>query len=92
MRILARKTLAVSLVACVTLQLAQAMPTPFATDERTFSIALPHTLGFVSDSFSAHGRADKPDIILIQNVHVNRSVQFAISGILRHLRRQSLLP
>src|SRR5437867_848556 len=58
-----------------------------------FSIALPAALGFVSDSYApAAAKSQAPDFVLIQNLHVNRSVQFALSKILSHLKRQNLLP
>ena len=85
-----KRTIAIALTSCMTLQSLQAAP---SVEPPAFSIALPGTLGFISDVYSA-GRvtSDKPNLILIQNLHVNRSVQFAISGILRQLKKQNLLP
>src|SRR5437879_3133406 len=58
-----------------------------------FSIALPAALGFVTDSYAhAAAKSQAPDFVLIQNLHVNRSVQFALSKILGQLKRQNLLP
>jgi hypothetical protein len=69
-----------------------------------FSITIPAKLGYITYYYSVKSSQsgnrgpiysnfrDKPDIILIQNLHVNRSVQFAISGILKRLGRQGLLP
>jgi len=57
-----------------------------------FSINIPSSLGYVSETYSAHAGATSPDVILIQNLHINRSVQFAVSGILKRLKKQGLMP
>jgi len=78
------------------LLVAQTLPAaglPMEAPLNPFSIAIPARLGFVSDEYSPRpGSTGAPDIILLQNLHVNRSVQFAISGILKHLKTQKLLP
>ena len=56
-----------------------------------FNIRLSSSLGFISDLYTPKG-GSTPDVILIQDLHVNRSVQFAISGILRRLKAQGLMP
>jgi hypothetical protein len=56
-----------------------------------FHIVLPRSLGYVADASATHTAA-APDVILIQDLHVNRSVQFAISGILKRLKTQGLMP
>src|SRR5207244_3898327 len=72
-----------------------AIPFGSTAQSSPFQISLPRSLGYVSETWapsSAEAPAGKPDVILIQNLHVNRSVQFAISGILKRLKAQGLLP
>jgi hypothetical protein len=59
-----------------------------------FGISLPAQLGQVTDAWSAvpDRRSSKPDYILIQNLHCNRSVQLAISKILNRLKSAGNLP
>ncbi|OGR89601.1 MAG: hypothetical protein A2992_07595 [Elusimicrobia bacterium RIFCSPLOWO2_01_FULL_59_12] len=74
----------------------QALPYGTPAGSPLFQISLPASLGYVSDTYSANPKLEtrnpKPDIILIQDLHVNRSVQFAISGILKRLKEQGLMP
>lgn len=57
-------------------------------------IRLSPSLGEVSETFDpAHSNSPAaPQFILIQNLHVNRSVQFTLSKILASLKEQGLLP
>lgn len=59
-----------------------------------FSIILPANLGQVTQTYFPPQRIPsvEPDFILIQNVHSNIFVQFAISSILKQLKAQDLLP
>jgi hypothetical protein len=57
-----------------------------------FKISLPASMGYISETYRTDARAKAPDVILIQNLHTNRSVQFAISGILKKLAAQGLMP
>jgi hypothetical protein len=53
------------------------------------NFSLPGAIGQISESWgTVPGK--NPDLILIQNLHVNRSVQFAISKILKSLKSQGL--
>src|SRR5437870_710045 len=67
---------------------------PFGADRvPAFSLSLPAKLGFVSDSYSPRpGGNAVPDVVLIQNLHVNRSVQFAISKILKRIQERGWMP
>ncbi len=60
----------------------------------SFSLPLSKSIGFVSDVYSAKTLTTgfTPDVILIQDLHANRSVQFAISKILKTLKGMNLLP
>jgi beta-glucanase (GH16 family) len=64
-----------------------------STRPADMAMSLPSSLGFITDVYSPRtGETGTPDVVLIQNLHVNRSVQFAISGILKRLKSQGLLP
>ena len=84
-------------------QISSAAP----TSVYPLTLSLPPRLGTITDyycpssGFRVPGselnskletRNSKPDFILIQDLHVNRSVQFAISGILKRLQAQGLMP
>ncbi len=84
--------LALFLSSTLTLQSVQASPAGTASP---FKLTLPSSLGYISETYrpaSAEASAGKPDFILIQDLHVNRSVQFAISGILKRLKLQGFMP
>lgn len=63
-----------------------------ASSAPTFGISIPASLGSVTDTYKARSTDTQPELILIQDLHSNRSVQFSISGILRSLKSQNLLP
>jgi hypothetical protein len=84
-----KRLLAVSLSTVLPMQSLQAslLPSPATT----FSISIPSALGYISETHSPK-TASQPDIIFIQDLHVNRSVQFAITGILKQLKKQGFMP
>lgn len=78
-----------------------------ATATPAFAVRLPEALGQITESYApskslhdanhgstllAQSPSTRPDFIFIQDLHVNRSVQFAISGILKQLKNQDLVP
>jgi len=86
-------------VACVLSFVVTAWPA-FASTELDapasfFNIIVSPQLGKITQSFSPSSpepRRAHPDFILLQNVHCNKSVQYAISDILKQLKSQGLLP
>lgn len=85
--------LAVTLSTLMTVESAQAIPYGAPTASPTFSLSIPSSLGYISETHATQSiSGGRPDVILIQNLHVNRSVQFAISGILKRLKAQGLMP
>src|SRR5688572_3489035 len=74
-------------------QSVQALPYGAPAASPRFQSSLPASLGYVSETYSPRASTNAaPDMILIQSLHVNRSVQFAISGILKKLKQQGLMP
>jgi hypothetical protein len=69
-----------------------AVPIAPSLPSNAFNITLPEQLGFITDAHKANSAVTRPDVILIQDLHVNRSVQRAISSILKTLQHQNLLP
>ena len=87
-----KSILAVALSVLMVMESAQALPYGSPATS-AFSISLPSSLGYISETYSAHSTPGAaPDMVLIQDLHVNRSVQFAISGILKRLKVQGLMP
>ncbi len=67
---------------------------PIMSPAGSFALAIPARVGYVTDHFVPPNEVSskKPDVILIQDLHVNRSVQFNISKILKSLKTGGLLP
>src|SRR5688572_21072138 len=86
--------LAVFLAHALAAQSVLALPARSYSSSPVFKLHIPSSLGYISETYSppAAKASNKPDIILIQDLHVNRSVQFAISGILKRLKAQNLMP
>lgn len=86
-----KSTLAVTLASLIAVDQLPAAPTstPLAS---VFSVSVPATFGSVTDAYKANSSDVAPAVILVQDLHVNRSVQFNISGILKGLKAQNLLP
>src|ERR1041385_1033226 len=88
-----KSVLAIVLSTLIPIQSAWSSSIGSSTVVSPFQFPLPHALGTISESYQPSGSCkDTPDVIFIQNLHVNRSVQFAISGILNNLKVQGWLP
>jgi hypothetical protein len=86
--------LASVLSALILSESALALPYEAPAAPSLFKISLPSSVGYVTETYSPNPSTSgpAPDVILIQNLHVNRSVQFAISKILQHLKTQGMMP
>src|SRR5687767_14543965 len=84
---------AVAVFLSVTVAVESGAALPYSSPANTnHHIKLPGRLGFVSESYSpAPQTSSRPDIILIQDLHVNRSVQLAISKIIKKLKLQGFV-
>ncbi len=85
-----KPVIALTLTALLVGESASAAPFS-STAAPAFNLSIPARLGSVSDTYAPSGHT-APDFIFIQNLHVNRSVQFAISAILKRLEQQGLMP
>lgn len=79
----------IAAILSTTLFVEQVHPYPSSTPAN-FGIKLTNRLGSITETFNPSNQA-KPEYILIQNLHSNRSVQRAISGTLESLKSQKLL-
>jgi len=84
-----KSTLATTL--CVLLAVESVPASPVAPV--SVPLSLPSAIGFVTDAFAPAGKnLQTPDVVVVQDLHVNRSVQLAISRILGRLKTQHWLP
>jgi hypothetical protein len=71
----------------------ESVPVQAAPPAPVFQLALSPRHGSITDTYRPAGSSSRtPDLILIQDLHANRSVQFAISNVLKALKGQGLLP
>jgi len=86
-----RSTIAATLSGLIAVGSAQAFPQPTSSEK----ISISPRLGEITQSYTPAESVPlitKPDFIVIQNVHCNPFVQYAISRILNQLNTQGLLP